>query len=118
MTASALGREAQRRDVLESDVQGRMPTPRLSNCRQVYASMAMTTMIKNSELTGSTSCIPHPAIAEQTDHVQNRVEQGNLLPEGREHVEGVKNASQIGQGSQYKGRDDRDIVKAFPHRCR
>ncbi|OMP13454.1 hypothetical protein COLO4_01657 [Corchorus olitorius] len=54
---------------------------------------------------------PEDAVAEGVDHVQDRIDQGHLLPEGRQQIDGIEDPAQVGQGRQHEGRHDGDVVE-------
>ena len=51
--------------------------------------------------------------AEAADHINNRVQVLQRLPERRQQRQGVEHPAKIGQWRQHKGRDQADIIKRF-----
>ena len=51
------------------------------------------------------------AVAEGVDHVEDRVGQRHRLPEFRQHVDGIEDATQVGQRREHEGRNDRDVIE-------
>ena len=53
------------------------------------------------------------AVAEAADHIDDRIEMLQPLPEGRQQGQGIKNTAKVGQRRQHEGRNKADIVKGF-----